>query len=265
VSRRDTELKDRRPGRCAEGGQELRGAQADLLRHDRGIRFDGRHAVAELRQTAGTGGRGDALSHDVQPGRCRSGLFQLLLEAELPGRMGQQIAETFDAMGAELNAATSREHTVVYARVPDRHVEEALEVMTDMVFAPSFAELDHEREVVLEEIAMYEDDPQEKVFDLLGEAVFGEHALSHKLKISGTKSMHGHLLGGAGGLETGITVLALQRQMLPPTINLENVDPECHLDYVPNKAIAHSFDIGLSNSFGFGGINATLIMRRWTE
>jgi 3-oxoacyl-[acyl-carrier-protein] synthase II len=89
--------------------------------------------------------------------------------------------------------------------------------------------------------------------------------LSHKLKISGTKSMHGHLLGGAGGLEAGITVLALVNQMLPPTINLENVDPECRLDYVPNKAVAHSFDVGLSNSFGFGGINATLIMRRWTE
>jgi 3-oxoacyl-[acyl-carrier-protein] synthase II len=97
------------------------------------------------------------------------------------------------------------------------------------------------------------------------ELVFGEHALSHKLKISGTKSMHGHLLGGAGGLEAGITVLALINQQLPPTINLGNVDPECRLDYVPNKSIAHSFDIGLSNSFGFGGINATLIMRRWTE
>ncbi len=97
------------------------------------------------------------------------------------------------------------------------------------------------------------------------EVVFGEHALSHKLKISGTKSMHGHLLGGAGGLEAGITVLALLNQQLPPTINLDNVDPECRLDYVPSKAIAHSFDIGLSNSFGFGGINATLIMRRWTE
>jgi 3-oxoacyl-[acyl-carrier-protein] synthase II len=97
------------------------------------------------------------------------------------------------------------------------------------------------------------------------ELVFGEHATSHKLKISGTKSMTGHLLGGAGGLEAGITVMALQNQMLPPTINLDNADPECMLDYVPNKAIAHSFDIGLSNSFGFGGINATLIMRRWTE
>ena len=97
------------------------------------------------------------------------------------------------------------------------------------------------------------------------ELVFGEHATSHKLKISGTKSMTGNLLGGAGGLEAGITVLALQHQMLPPTINLDTPDPECTLDYVPNKAIPHSFDIGLSNSFGFGGINATLIMRRWTE
>jgi 3-oxoacyl-[acyl-carrier-protein] synthase II len=95
------------------------------------------------------------------------------------------------------------------------------------------------------------------------EAVFGEHALSHRLKISGTKSMTGHLLGGAGGLEAGITVLALVNQQLPPTTNFEIPDPECRLDYVPNKTIAHSFDIGLSNSFGFGGINATLIMRRW--
>ncbi|MDE3162257.1 MAG: beta-ketoacyl-ACP synthase II [Acidobacteriota bacterium] len=97
------------------------------------------------------------------------------------------------------------------------------------------------------------------------ELVFGEHALSHTLKVSGTKSMTGHLLGGAGGLEAGITVLALQHQMLPPTANLETPDLECKLDYVPNKAIPHSFDIALSNSFGFGGINATLIMRRWTE
>jgi 3-oxoacyl-[acyl-carrier-protein] synthase II len=97
------------------------------------------------------------------------------------------------------------------------------------------------------------------------EVVFGEHALSHKLKISGTKSMTGHLLGGAGGLEAGITVLSLINQVLPPTINLDNPDPECKLDYVPNKAISHSFDVALSNSFGFGGINATLIMRRWDE
>ncbi len=89
----------------------------------------------------------------------------------------QEIAEIFDALGGELNAATSREHTVVYARVPDSHLETALEVMTDMVFAPTFAELDAEREVVLEEIAMYEDTPQELVHDLFSEAVFGSHPL----------------------------------------------------------------------------------------
>ena len=89
----------------------------------------------------------------------------------------QQIAEIFDGMGAELNAATSREHTVVYCRVPDRHLEEALAVITDMVFAPTFTDVDQEREVVLEEIAMYEDTPQELVHDLFSEAVFGSHAL----------------------------------------------------------------------------------------
>ena len=79
------------------------------------------------------------------------------------------------------------------------------------------------------------------------EAVFGEHALSHRLKISGTKSMTGHLLGGAGGLEAGITVLALVNQEIPPTMNLENVDPECRLDYVPNRAIKHQFEVAASN------------------
>jgi 3-oxoacyl-[acyl-carrier-protein] synthase II len=97
------------------------------------------------------------------------------------------------------------------------------------------------------------------------ELVFGQRALNHTLKISGTKSMTGHLLGGAGGLEAGITVLALLNQEIPPTINLDNPDPECKLDYVPNQAIKHSFDVALSNSFGFGGINATLIMRRWDD
>jgi predicted Zn-dependent peptidase len=89
----------------------------------------------------------------------------------------QQIAETFDALGGELNAATSREHTVVYARVPDEKLDTALEVMGEMVFAPSFADLDAEREVVLEEIAMYEDQPQELVHDLISEATFGKHPL----------------------------------------------------------------------------------------
>ena len=89
----------------------------------------------------------------------------------------QEIAEIFDALGGELNAATSREHTVVYARVPDSHLEDAIDVMTDMVYAPTFAELDAERQLVLEEIAMYEDQPQELVHDLISEATFGTHAL----------------------------------------------------------------------------------------
>jgi predicted Zn-dependent peptidase len=89
----------------------------------------------------------------------------------------QQIAEIFDGLGGELNAATSREHTMVYARVPDGHVQTALNVMTDMVFAPAFTDLDSERAVVLEEIAMYEDTPPELVHDLFSEAVFGRHAL----------------------------------------------------------------------------------------
>jgi predicted Zn-dependent peptidase len=87
------------------------------------------------------------------------------------------IAEIFDGLGGELNATTSREHTLVYCRVPDHHLETAVEVMTDMVFSPSLAELETEREVVLEEIAMYEDTPQELVHDLISEAVFGDHPL----------------------------------------------------------------------------------------
>jgi predicted Zn-dependent peptidase len=89
----------------------------------------------------------------------------------------QQIAEIFDTLGGELNAATSREHTVVYARVPDEHLQTALDVMGEMVFGPTFPELDAEREVVLEEIAMYEDQPQELVHDLIQEATFGSHPL----------------------------------------------------------------------------------------
>ena len=89
----------------------------------------------------------------------------------------QEVAEIFDALGGELNAATSREHTVVYARVPDSHLEEAVDVMADMVYAPTFADVDSEREVVLEEIAMVEDTPQELVHDLFSEAVFGGHPL----------------------------------------------------------------------------------------
>ena len=92
---------------------------------------------------------------------------------------------------------------------------------------------------------------------------FGEHA--YKVAISSTKSMTGHLLGGAGGLEAGITVLALRDQKVPPTINLENPDPECDLDYVPNKARSVNMEFAMSNSFGFGGTNGALLFRRWSD
>jgi len=88
----------------------------------------------------------------------------------------------------------------------------------------------------------------------------------YKVPVSSTKSMTGHLLGGAGGLEAGITILALRDQILPPTINLENQDEDTRgMDLVPNQARKHSFDYALSNSFGFGGTNSALVFKRWTE
>ena len=94
-----------------------------------------------------------------------------------------EIDQIFDGMGAELNAGTGKEATSVYARVLDRHLEQAFDVMADMVWNPRFdaGELDAERDIVLEEIAMYEDDPQDKVFDVLGEAVFGDHPLGRAI------------------------------------------------------------------------------------
>ena len=93
--------------------------------------------------------------------------------------------------------------------------------------------------------------------------VFTEQA--KKIAVSSTKSMTGHLLGGAGGLEAGISVLALRDQALPPTINQENPDPECDLDYVPNHMRNAALDYALSNSFGFGGTNAALLFKRWNS
>jgi 3-oxoacyl-[acyl-carrier-protein] synthase II len=91
-------------------------------------------------------------------------------------------------------------------------------------------------------------------------SVFGDHA--RRLAISSTKSMTGHLLGAAGGLEAGICALALHEQTIPPTINLENPDPECDLDYVPNRARKATLTHALNNSFGFGGTNGALLFRR---
>ena len=93
--------------------------------------------------------------------------------------------------------------------------------------------------------------------------LFGDHA--SRLAISSTKSMTGHLLGAAGGLEAGITALAIKHQVVPPTINYEHPDPECDLDYVPNTKRAMNIEYALSNSFGFGGTNGALLFKRYRE
>jgi 3-oxoacyl-[acyl-carrier-protein] synthase II len=103
----------------------------------------------------------------------------------------------------------------------------------------------------------------DKLETLAIKRLFGEYARS--IAISSTKSMTGHLLGAAGGLEAGITALAIKRQMIPPTINYEHPDPECDLDYVPNEKRAAKIEYALSNSFGFGGTNGALLFKRFAE
>jgi 3-oxoacyl-[acyl-carrier-protein] synthase II len=103
----------------------------------------------------------------------------------------------------------------------------------------------------------------DKLETLAIKRLFGEHA--RKVAISSTKSMTGHLLGAAGGLEAGITALAIRHQMIPPTINYETPDPECDLDYVPNKKRAATIEYALSNSFGFGGTNGALLFKRYED
>jgi 3-oxoacyl-[acyl-carrier-protein] synthase II len=92
---------------------------------------------------------------------------------------------------------------------------------------------------------------------------FGEHA--HKIAVSSTKSMTGHLLGAAGGLEAGITILAVHHQKVPPTINLDNPDEGLDLDYVPHRSRERQVRYALSNSFGFGGTNGALLFKRYEE
>jgi predicted Zn-dependent peptidase len=120
-------------------------------------------------------GTGSSLEREAQAGI--SHLLEHMLFSGTSRYGSSEIDEIFDAMGAELNAGTDKETTSVYTRVLDRHLEQAFDVIADMVWRPRFGELEAEREVVLEEIAMYEDDPQDRVFDVLGEAVFGAHPL----------------------------------------------------------------------------------------
>ncbi len=118
---------------------------------------------------------GSVAEHEDQAGISHLLEHMLFRGTERYG--SQEIDEIFDAMGAEINAGTDKEATSLYTRVLDRHLEHAFEVMSDMVWHPRFGELEAEREVVLEEIAMYEDDPQDRVFDVLGKAIFGSHPL----------------------------------------------------------------------------------------
>ncbi|MDQ2894439.1 MAG: insulinase family protein, partial [Actinomycetota bacterium] len=124
----------------------------------------------------GTGSRQES---DAQAGL--SHLLEHLLFKGSAKYGSVEIDQIFDAMGAELNAGTGKETTSVFARVIDDHLDDAFDVMADMVFRPLLADIDSEREVILEEIAMYEDDPQEKVFDLLGEATFGADPLGRAI------------------------------------------------------------------------------------
>jgi predicted Zn-dependent peptidase len=120
-------------------------------------------------------GTGSAMESEDDAGL--SHLLEHMLFRGTESYRSQEIDQIFDAMGAEINAGTDRESTSLYTRVLDRHLERALHVMGEMLWRPRFEDLDAERKVVLEEIAMYEDDPQDRVFDLLGEAVFGSHPL----------------------------------------------------------------------------------------
>jgi predicted Zn-dependent peptidase len=124
----------------------------------------------------GAGSRGEA-----EPEAGLSHFLEHLLFKGSERYASHEIDQIFDGMGAELNAGTGKETTSVYARFLDQHLERALDVMSDMVWRPAFKDVDSEREVVIEEIAMYEDDPQDHVFDILGGAVFGDHPLGRPI------------------------------------------------------------------------------------
>jgi predicted Zn-dependent peptidase len=161
----------------ATGGRAIAGsAEHRLSELDSGVRVV-TEAMPSVRSAAlgffiGTGSRAES---DDQAGL--SHLLEHLLFRGTASYSSLEIDQLFDAMGAELNAGTGKETTSVYARVLDRHLPRAFDVIADMVWRPLIADIDIERDVILQEIAMYEDDPQDKVFDVLGRAVFGDHPL----------------------------------------------------------------------------------------
>jgi predicted Zn-dependent peptidase len=161
-------------GRPGVGGRDI--PQHRLTELDSGVRVV-TEAMPSVRSVAlgffiGTGSRAES---DAQAGL--SHLLEHLLFRGTASYSSLQIDQLFDAMGAELNAGTGKETTSVYARVLDRHLPRAFDAVADMVWRPLIADLEVERDVILQEIAMYEDDPQDKVFDVLGHAVFGAHPL----------------------------------------------------------------------------------------
>lgn len=94
-------------------------------------------------------------------------------------------------------------------------------------------------------------------------SVFGDHATNHKLLVSSTKSVTGHLLGAAGAIEAAVSVMAIKESIVPPTMNLDNPDPQCDLNYIPNEAVSAPVNYAMSNSFGFGGHNASLLFKKY--
>ena len=165
-----TAARDRRAATATEGPLQ---PEHEITTLDSGVRVV-TERVPSVRSVA-LGfwiGTGSAAEHDDEAGISHLLEHMLFRGTERFG--SEEIDQIFDAMGAEVNAGTGKEATSLYTRVLDGHLARAFEVMGDMVFHPRFGELETEREVVLEEIAMYEDDPQEQVFDVLGEAVFGD-------------------------------------------------------------------------------------------
>jgi predicted Zn-dependent peptidase len=177
-------------------------------------------------------GTGSRYESDAQAGL--SHLLEHLLFKGTERYESLQIDQIFDGMGAELNAGTGKETTSVYARVIDEHLTDALDVMTDMVFRPALTDIDSEREVILEEIAMYEDDPSEKVFDLIGETTFGPGPLGRAIigraeVISGTPASEiaafhaeryrpGNIVISAAGAVDHDAFVALVRERVPDAV-----------------------------------------------
>jgi predicted Zn-dependent peptidase len=175
-------------------------------------------------------GTGSAMESEDQAGL--SHLLEHMLFRGTDSYRSEEIDQIFDAMGAEINAGTDRETTSLYTRVLDRHLERALSVMGEMLWKPRFEDLEAEREVVLEEIAMYEDDPQDRVFDVLGEAVFGSHPLGRAvigraevvraIELDGLRAFHaeryppGEIVVAAAGSVEHDELVGMVRDAAPP-------------------------------------------------